>query len=353
VPSAVVDEIVFGTTEFARGMAASQPASMTAGGQLIVNTVFSDADDEFELRQHDVRVAHTTWSTSEEILGRLPEDAGLLRIGEEILCYDSRNPEDGIVRVAVDGRGLLGTTAQPHQPTECVSFLEHIPVSVLSVAIGPGDATLPLADMSLFPPEGTVLIGDELIHYTRQRSGALEMPRASSIPGGKDERGDGIFRGRYGTAPAGHAAGTPVIYFHVRYLDRWSDRADCPELTYFGFAFDQPSAWWNSVFWEWEPSASGGAVIGVLQRSDSKVAWDDEPDVVDGLGLMWQGYMDGKPVPIAEQSDRLEWRVFVRYDPGSFEPLAGMSHAWKETPRFRQLGVSFFAPSKVLRSVER
>ena len=39
----------------------------------------------------------------------------------------------------------------------------------------------------------------------------LDMPRASSEPGRMDNKGDGLFRGRFATTPGGHAANTPVI----------------------------------------------------------------------------------------------------------------------------------------------
>jgi hypothetical protein len=168
-----------------------------------------------------------------------------------------------------------------------------------------------------------------------------------------DEEGDGIFRGRFGTAPTTHLAGEPVLLFPFRYWDRWADRADCPEISYFGLELDQPSAWWQSVYWESEASGFDGATVGVLQRTDPDVPWDADPDEHPGLTLMWEGSQDGDEVPIGVQSDRIEWRTFVRYNPGAFDLETGISHGWKETPRLRRLGVSFLAPTQVLRSFDR
>jgi hypothetical protein len=52
-----------------------------------------------------------------------------------------------------------------------------------------------------------VLIGDELIHYTRLGRASLDMPRLSQKPGKMDQLGSGVFRGRFGTVPAAHSAG--------------------------------------------------------------------------------------------------------------------------------------------------
>ena len=37
----------------------------------------------------------------------------------------------------------------------------------------------------------------------------------------------------------------------------------------------------------------------------------------------------------------------------AFDPLTGLSHGWKDTPRLRQVGASYYAPGRVLRSVDR
>jgi hypothetical protein len=201
--------------------------------------------------------------------------------------------------------------------------------------------------------EGTILIDRELIHYTWHRDGALEMPRASEEPGEMDRDGPGLFRGRFGTEPADHAAGTPVILFPFRYWDRWAERADGPELAYMGLQVEQPAAWWRSVFWSWEEPAAGGSRMGVLQKTDPTTPWDADPDLEPGLDLQWDGIVNEKPVPVAAAADGMEWRVFVDYLPGAFDPDTALSHGWKTTPRLRRLGVFFIGPSLVLRSLDR
>jgi hypothetical protein len=161
------------------------------------------------------------------------------------------------------GRGLLGTTEVPHELGETAEFLDQFTVSVLNAGASADGNALTLADVSRFPYQGTVIAGDELIHYTRIAGTSLEMPRRSSDPGRMDNKGPGIFRGRYGTTPAAHAAGVPVIQFPFRYWDRWADRCDGPELAYFALCVDQPQAFFRTAFWTSEEPSSGQARIEV------------------------------------------------------------------------------------------
>jgi hypothetical protein len=350
IPAAVVDEVAFGNARFAE---ATQNREASAGGQLIVAQAFSAADNQILTFGNTIRLAgrlHPRAGLS--FLQDCPEDAGLLRIGNEILAYDNRDTSSNTFTVAAAGRGLLGTEPTPHAAGEPITFLEHIVVSALSGDVGAGNPLLPIKDTTAFPQEGTVLIGDELIHYTALRESGLWMPARSTEPGAMDGRGDGIFRGRYGTQPSGHAAGEVVIVFPFRYWDRWAEDADAPELHYFGFSIDQPAAFWRSVFWTAE-DASGAARVGVLQRTDQDVAWDADPDSTPGLELYWSGTREGDALPVGEQSDRIEWRVLVEYRPNSFDARTGLQHGWKETPRLRQLGAFFLAPSMTLRSIDR
>jgi hypothetical protein len=53
------------------------------------------------------------------------------------------------------------------------------------------------------------------------------------------------------------------------------------------------------------------------------------------------------------QSDRAEWRVHAVYDQRAFDPVTGLSHGWKRTPKLRLFSVFYYAPSTTLRSMER
>jgi hypothetical protein len=338
VPTAFVDEVVFGTDVIDHQLVVSDKGFLEGEEDLVVRPVRRTLGGD---------LGDTT------ALGGLPPDAGLLRLGEEIVAYDSFDAGSGTIHVPAAGRGLLGTDPQNHVEGTAVRFLEPWRVTTLAAGVGPADSELPLASPQGFPPEGTVLVDEELVHFTRQFEGALSMPRASEVPGAMDEKGAGLFRGRYGTAPASHAAGAPVILFPFRYWDRWAERADAPELAYLELALDQPDAFWKSSFWDVENAAVAGPRIAVLERARSDVPWDGDPEAGEGLALWDDGHLDRGGNAIGAQSDRIAWRVHVRYEPGSFDALQGLAHGWKTTPRLRILGAEYLAPNRVLRRVER
>lgn len=352
VPSATVDEVVFGSAVVADATAfgdALQGASFRLAGDLTVGSTALLVQPDFVR----VPLGLVSDSTSARVfLTDLPPDGGLLRIGEEIVAYESYDAPSGAVNLAAGGRGLLGTVEQHHEAGEVATWLERWDVAVLSGGVGASDASFPVGSLAGFPREGTVLLGQELVHYTRQRGNALDMPRLSETPGAMDRRGGGIFRGRFGTAPQAHAAGTPAILFPFRYWDRWADRADGPELAYFGFTRAQASAFWRGVFWTGEEPASGGVELELLARTDARVPWDADPEGTEGLFRFVDGLPRELPNALGHQSDRLDVRLYARYGPGAFDSATGLSHAWKETPRVDVLGVEYLAPYVTLSRVD-
>ena len=163
-----------------------------------------------------------------------------------------------------------------------------------------------------------------------------------------DRQGRGLFRGRFGTVPAAHTAGTPVIVFPFRYWDRWTERADAPELFYFGFSGGQPDAFWKRAFWDVDDAPVAGARLGVLTRTRPDIPWDADPELEDGLSVDFAGRLDAGGNAIGVQSSRVDWRAFVRYEPGAFDPLLGLSHGWKTTPRLTLFGAEMIGPSAIL-----
>jgi hypothetical protein len=355
VPSAIVDEIVFGDSKFGRSAspAVSQGGDPEAcsGACMELTADLAEAGTSMSVNQLYVRVPIGLVGNSVPILNDLRKDGGLLRAGDEIMAYSSRDPVSGTITLAPSGRGLLGTRPQTHQFGEPVEWLEHRTVTSLNGSMNAADATIPVGAIDEFPSEGTVMIGTELLHYTRVRGGVLEMPRASSVPGAMDAKGDGLFRGRYGTSVATHASGEAVIQFPFRFWDRWSPRADASELSYFAFGLEQPAGYFESFFFV--KTDTEQSTLGVLERTDRNAPWDGDPEKDKRLHLYWKGDEQGGTIPIGVQSDAIDWRVFVKYASGAFDPKTGMSHGWKETPRLRQIGAFYYGPNLVLRSVER
>jgi hypothetical protein len=90
----------------------------------------------------------------------------------------------------------------------------------------------------------------------------------------------------------------------------------------------------------------------VLQRCKN-APWDADPESDKRLAVFFDGQKNGDAIPIGTQSDRFDWRVFVDYLPGAFDPVTGNAHGWRQTPRMRMFSAIYFAPSITLRSVER
>jgi len=350
VPSAVIDEIAFGTPLYGQG---TQHAEAAFAAQMSLTSDLGLGAQSLRTMPKVIRTARGLVGDTKIFLDDLPKDAGLLRIGSEILCYDSYDSSSGAITIAPSGRGLLGSTEETHEIGAPITWLESRVVSTLAGSISAGSAILPLEDPTDFPPQGTVLIGGELIHYTHLAGSQLEMPRGSTVPGAMDGNANGLFRGRFGSTPSGHAAGEPVILFPFRYWDRWADRADAPELAYFGLTIEQPNAFWRGVFFEADEPP--GTKIEVLQRLNPLMPWDAEPsfDLGQDLSLVEEGLVEGKLRAIGAQRDGLEWRAYVRYAPNAFDFALGLSHGWKRTPRLTQLAVEYLGPGLTLRRVDQ
>ena len=350
VPRAVVDELVFGDTPFGE---ASQYGADAQGAEMILLDDLLPGDFDIRVAPKALRTAFGRLPTNADVLSWLPDDAGLLRIGGEVVGYVDRDPSTGEITIADNGRGMLGTSEQAHERGEPVSFLSYKTVGELTGSVTADSPLFPLEDLDEFPQEGTARIGDELIHWTRLRRGLLEMPTRSVEPGLRDGAGGGIYRGRYGTDPDAHVAGELVILHPFRYWDRWAERADGPELSYLGLHADEPDAYWRRCFWVVEEAPHAGPRIGVLQRDGRHVPWDGAPGETEGLTLFEEGKLDDGGNWIGTQSGAMEWRVFLTYESGAFDPFDGLQHGWKSAPVLQMFGAEFFAPGRTLRRIEK
>ena len=348
VPSATIDEVAFGAPLFGQ----AQLGEGGQGGQLILERPLLDGDDVIEVLENRLRTGVGDIRVQTELLSELPADGGLLRVGKEIIAYDSYDTDSDLILIPPGGRGLLGTQVDGHSAGEGIGVIEFAQVGFLSADISAQDAILPVKRW-VEPSRGTVLIDQELIHYDWNLGNALAMPSRSKVAGANDGSGGGLWRGRFGTVPAGHAAGTPVIFFHTRYWDRWADRADGPELSYLQVGLDAPATFWRRVFFEAEDAGIQGPRLAVLQRTDPDLPWDAVPNETPGLRLLTQAGLEEGGVPIAQQSERIDWRVFIRYEPGSFDATTGTRLGWKVAPRLRMIGAEYLSPWMLLERVER
>jgi hypothetical protein len=298
-------------------------------------------------------------------------------IGDELIGYDSYDPGGGTITVAQGGRGILGSQARAHGAYESAIFLHAVGVSQLTGAMSAGSSVIEVEDPTKFPPFGTLLIEDELVHFTRNTGARLEMPEFEddswgTSPSGETgvyaavRRGNGIFRGRYGTMANAHASGHLVFRFPYRYWDRWVVGSDAPELFYIQCDEEAQSAFWRRVFWK-EELPVPNVTIECLARLDGRSRWSAQPNKADGLWLFSRptSAADAKDSggdgnPVLRLGERLELRFGVRYGSGSFDPIANpttndlhRSDSWKVTPRLRAIAVERFAANRILWKEER
>ena len=355
VPDAVVDELDFGATLFGDNLSTGESGR---GAALLLAVEIGSGAGTIEIQKGLLRDARGFFNTGNvSPLSGIPEGGGLLRIGEELIAYQNADQGGTSIVIAPGGRGMLGTEEQPHRIGESIYFMSHLRTTTILGATGPADAELALADLHGLPESGTLLVGEELLHYTRsdarRGAGIVGMPRASEEPGEEDGEGGALFRGRFGTAASSHVVGTAALLFPTRYWDRWADSSDAPELSYFGFAAGQENAYWTGAFFEESESQHAGAQLGMLVRASPDVPWDADPDNTDGLWLFDGATDESTRLSLGAQSDLLEWRVFVRYEPGAFDFVSGLSHGWKTTPELRFTGAEFVAPRVTLYREDR
>ena len=87
-------------------------------------------EDQLDLNEDAIRLPHGVFYRDSlqgfNIMGELPQDGGLLLIGDEILAYRERGGL-GILELAEGGRGLFDTEPGHHDPGSTVTFLSDCP----------------------------------------------------------------------------------------------------------------------------------------------------------------------------------------------------------------------------------
>jgi hypothetical protein len=143
-----------------------------------------------------------------------------------------------------------------------------------------------------------------------------------------------------------------VILFPFRYWDRWTDRADGPELAYVASIVDQPGAFWRSAFWNAESAGSPGTEIAVLQRTSPDVPWDADPENTPGSRSCARGCPRASATrsPGSPTAPNGACSCATRPAPGTLRPW--LAHGWKQTPRLRMFGTTYLAPHFMLRRVD-
>jgi hypothetical protein len=292
------------------------------------------------------------WAGGADLSARFPESGGLIQVDDEVMAYSAR--ANGVFTIANNGRGLLNTEARGHDRGARVKFLSHRPAAILAGGVGGNESVLTVQDIGPLPLAGTLLMGQELLHYTwsRRNANTLEMP--NWYPPNPDGTVDtstsaarGLFRGRYGTAPQGAASGEVVIQFPFRHWDRYADFSDDPELSYFQFTTNEAPVYYRDLQWREEAIDPRVRVICRV-RTDSLAPWTAVPDEFPGLWEFSGGSSDSKPHRIGRQASRLEVRFHTVYQPGCLDLQAFTQHGWKTSARVEDVRVQYEGQSRIL-----
>lgn len=292
------------------------------------------------------------WAGGSDLSGAFPEAGGLIQVDDEIMAYSAR--ANGVFTIANNGRGLLNTEARGHDRGARVKFLSHRPAAILAGSVGGSESVLTVQDIGPLPNAGTLLMGQELLHYawSRRNANTLEMPnwyppKPDGTVDTNTSAARGLFRGRYGTAPQGASSGEVVIQFPFRHWDRYADFSDDPELSYFQFTTNEAPVFYRDVQWREETIDPRVRVICRV-RTDSLAPWTADPSEHPGLWEFSGGSADSEAHRIGRQASRLEIRFHTVYQPGCLDLQAFTQHGWKTSARVENVRVQYEGQSRIL-----
>lgn len=258
---------------------------------------------------------------------------GVIKLGDELIGYVGSSGGQPLT-LANAKRGYLKSPVQGHGTGERFINMQFFPLAATTGAITEKDAVVPVNGANGFAPVGYVLIDDEVIGYHDTSAG---------LAGPTDKHGAGVFRGRFGTTPASHDAGSLVYAIPFRYFDL--SRTE---------AFDNQMAWWQGTLratgakflrlrWQ-EERVRQKAIVRVLARVDGKPNWDETPSFRPG-GLFEFTTPDGRNA-LDVSGNELQVQIRFEYQRGAFD-----DDTWKYSPRVHGLWVDYEQP-EVVRSHE-
>ncbi|MCE9634156.1 MAG: LamG domain-containing protein [Planctomycetes bacterium] len=293
-------------------------------------------------------------------------DGGIVRIDEELILYSSIDTEAGTLQGCV--RGRFGTPAKSHEYGAIIIPVETFPTSILMAGVDESSASYEISDPSDFPDDGCLRIGDglELIGYTEisgnQLTGPLGRIDSNAAgtqvkPGQEDKRvGGALFRGRFGTTPAGYQQGDVVLAMPWRHYDRYAERSDDPENAYSQFSWTKSNAIWKRVTWDENPVKNVEVIA--LVRFSGGPAWDADKIIRVGQEEIPKSNRNAFLYEITDpkaenllnvEADRIEVRLMVRFAKGAYDRnMTPRPNEWKQTPWVQKVVVEYVAPSSVM-----
>ena len=327
------------------------------GRYVLAEDLEFDEDRELQLGVEDLQFPHVRrhnvllGADALEVLSQWPQGGGLLLLGEEILGYAGLDPVD-TGNVFITARGLYGTARAFHARNETCQPLLFWPASPLAAGLSDTAAAVPLADSTGFPDEGLLLVDEELIGYQGRHGADLLMPVRA---GGGRLQPEGLLRGRFGTQPAQHDAGSMVRWMPARYRDRALLGEDAPESEALGLVVRAPGAAFTELSLTARlPDPSVGLDVRVVPDGLVSPHADParEPRVLAFAddGQAGEVKLGG---PVFRQADRLDLWLFARWRPGAFDARDYAAGGWKLAPEVQSAVVGHVQPTVVFEHEEQ
>jgi len=317
---------------------ANPVASFGTVGAITIDEVkfFASPKGNFKIAaQADANVKTITMNAA----GALGQE-GAVKIGDEIIGFPLVTNND----LRRCQRGWLNSPAQVHSEGELAFNLSFLPITKLTADCAPEDRYLQVRrPMQGAYQAGYALIGTEVVGFEALTNNGQTYDCWGDLSSGA------FWRGRFGTTAAAHSQddlmyGIPFRHWDTRKALHWDSRC-----AYFQASITARGARWRSLQWD-EQIPAGDALLRThcLVRADGMGEWFDPPGQ-DARTLLWDFVKPNVPNGIDHASGwrdagQLDVRFEVEYLPTAFWP----NHAWKRSPRWRQLQVSYERPTKVV-----
>ncbi|MBI4563828.1 MAG: hypothetical protein HY716_03935 [Planctomycetes bacterium] len=267
--------------------------------------------------------------------------AGAVLCGEEVIGFARFRATQHLTGCA---RGWLNSCPLVHNSGDEVFHLSFLPVSALAQAAQPEDRVLRLRQPPVGQgiPSGYLLIDQEVVGYWLGRG--PDGWEADTLP---TFEGRGLFRGRFGTPPAGHAMDAMAYAIPYRYADGFRLHEFDDRMPHFQVAHTLRGATWHRLSFDYDvPTGDPLVTVHAFVRADGLGdLW--QPEVGD-QSAVWH-FTDGTSNVLDYVSSRLdagqiEARFFVGYRPGAYWP----AHAWKRTARLKEVRIDYTRETRVL-----
>ncbi len=301
---------------------------------------------DFSVNNYRVSIANVG---AGDYLNNLPP-SGIVDIDGERIAYSSIDASLGQIVIAPNGRGLHGTTQRAHASGARVRIVDGRLASALATDMQANSYSFQLDDSSTLPVYGMLLIDQELvIAPMRGRGSELMMPQMSHRSQRQD--GDGVLRGRFGTASASHSVGTVAYDFPTRWLDLYAPQCDSGLLARYQFSMTQPNAFWRGIGFDVVDAGDSSRVMLLARTGDAD--WEDDPQTTHHLSLFDRGQTaNGELLPLNFLSDHIDFRFMFDWQPGAFDGVDFLSNGWTIAPRINQIVVDYLAETVVTENSE-